>query len=401
MINFKKLGKRPALNSLILSFFLPFIFFGYAFSAEVRIGVVLPLSGPLSDVGSSATNALMLATEEINKKGGVKSLGGASLRLDIVDWGSNPLNILTAGGRYGAEQIPIIIGTGSTSATTLLSKITDKFKIPLIECSSPLPTDLLEKRTYTTALTGSISQFVEPWKEFIAGKKVIIVHDNSDLGLKTKNEIISLGETRKILVTGTISIPYGRPEVFEQVIAKLKSQRKAIMVQATSETLNAELITYFKRREFKPYGWVNTGVSGSTLSPDTRLDRIMEGMLTTSSYFAKSPIKGNKFFVKRYKERFNQSPDSVAGMYWNSVWFIKDVLERAKSIDRNRVMSTIRKSKFKPGENNIYIIEGILFDRMGRNIMHIPNIVQIQDGRSEIVWPKKYKTSDWVAFSKF
>lgn len=52
--------------------------------AEVVIGAVYPLSGPDTALGRNAVEGLRLGVDEVNADGGIRSLGGAPLRLD---WG--------------------------------------------------------------------------------------------------------------------------------------------------------------------------------------------------------------------------------------------------------------------------------------------------------------------------
>ncbi|HOW99189.1 MAG TPA: ABC transporter substrate-binding protein, partial [Deltaproteobacteria bacterium] len=50
--------------------------FGAEKVKEVKIGNILPLSGPSASVGIQNKNAIEMATELINKSGGIKALGG-------------------------------------------------------------------------------------------------------------------------------------------------------------------------------------------------------------------------------------------------------------------------------------------------------------------------------------
>ena len=58
------------------------IFIGDALAAAtVRIGAVLPLTGPLAMAGQRVKNVISFAVDEVNAQGGIKALGGAKL-----DW---------------------------------------------------------------------------------------------------------------------------------------------------------------------------------------------------------------------------------------------------------------------------------------------------------------------------
>ena len=54
---------------------------GRAQAKEVKVGYILPVTGPLAFEAQLALNGLQLAVDEINAAGGIKSLGGAKLTL--------------------------------------------------------------------------------------------------------------------------------------------------------------------------------------------------------------------------------------------------------------------------------------------------------------------------------
>ena len=349
MLNFLLAPKRSTSWWIIFIVILPLLSFPHAWAGGVRIGVLLPLSGPLAHVGSSAANALQLAVNQINSEGGILGMG---VSLDYEDWGSNPKSILGVRSRYGSD-VPILIGAGATSGTILASGITEKFGLPLIDCTSILPEYVLKRSAHTFALTGTVSQFVDAVGKLIPRTDMLIATENTDWGLSVRDSITALAKTGKISVRDAISVPYGRVDVFREIIDRLKKQRKAVLFQATGEDINAAMIAYFKESKFKPYGWVNMAAGNDPSGHISRSGPIVEGMLTVSSYSATLGIEGNDGFVKRFRSRFGEPPDSVAGMYWNCAWLVKDVLERAGSIDRRRVMEVIRKTDLQAGQNNI------------------------------------------------
>src|SRR6266849_9761701 len=48
---------------------------------EVKVGYLLPVTGPLAYEAALALNGLTLAVDEINASGGIKSLGGAKITM--------------------------------------------------------------------------------------------------------------------------------------------------------------------------------------------------------------------------------------------------------------------------------------------------------------------------------
>src|SRR5262249_15869320 len=52
---------------------------GRAQAKDVKLGYILPVTGPLAFEAQLSLNGLQLAVDEINAAGGVKALGGAKL----------------------------------------------------------------------------------------------------------------------------------------------------------------------------------------------------------------------------------------------------------------------------------------------------------------------------------
>ena len=77
---------------LVISFTVIFIFalasVCFAAQDEIKIGVTMPLSGPLAFAGQREVNGMKLAVEKINKEGGI--LDGKKIKLVIYDDKGNP-----------------------------------------------------------------------------------------------------------------------------------------------------------------------------------------------------------------------------------------------------------------------------------------------------------------------
>ncbi|MCL6560972.1 MAG: ABC transporter substrate-binding protein, partial [Firmicutes bacterium] len=58
--------------------------------SEGKIGNILPLSGSAAPVGKIGQQARDMAVEEINAQGGIKSLGGAKIKMIYADSKGDP-----------------------------------------------------------------------------------------------------------------------------------------------------------------------------------------------------------------------------------------------------------------------------------------------------------------------
>jgi branched-chain amino acid transport system substrate-binding protein len=80
---------------------------------EVKIGLIAPMSGPWARQGDLMLKGANLAIEDINKQGGIKSLGGAMLKLLVFDAGDSVEKAKNAAQRMIAQEPDLIGATGS------------------------------------------------------------------------------------------------------------------------------------------------------------------------------------------------------------------------------------------------------------------------------------------------
>ena len=69
-------------RTLLLAFGLATASFQVCFAEEIKIGVLLPLTGPSSDGGRDMQRGFEIATEMQNEKGGIK---GDKIKLIMAD----------------------------------------------------------------------------------------------------------------------------------------------------------------------------------------------------------------------------------------------------------------------------------------------------------------------------
>src|SRR5512147_528060 len=71
---------------------------------EVKIALVVPLSGPWARQGILEQMGAELAIEDVNKAGGIKALGGAKLKLVLYDTGDTAEKAKNAAQRLVAQE---------------------------------------------------------------------------------------------------------------------------------------------------------------------------------------------------------------------------------------------------------------------------------------------------------
>ncbi|MGH9991252.1 MAG: ABC transporter substrate-binding protein [Nitrososphaera sp.] len=102
-------------------------------ATTTRIGAILPLTGPGASFGQSSKNALMMATDEINK-----NLENARLELLVEDGMTDPKASVSAFSRlYYAEDTRIFITSISSVSLALAPLVEGKQSLLFANASHP------------------------------------------------------------------------------------------------------------------------------------------------------------------------------------------------------------------------------------------------------------------------
>jgi branched-chain amino acid transport system substrate-binding protein len=90
---------------------------------------------------------------------------------------------------------------------------------------------------------------------------------------------------------------------------------------------------------------------------------------------------------KRFKERFGISMDDVGSLEYTAVWVVKDVLERAGSLDREKIREAFTKVDIPFGDPRNLRPNAIKFGPDGQNVHARLIMTQVQGGKVRTVWP--------------
>src|SRR3978361_2215269 len=127
--------------------------------AEVKVGLVVPLSGIYTRPGQVMRMGAEMGIEHINAQGGIKSLGGAKLKLVVIDCGDTTEKAKNAAQRMVAQETDLVAATGAylSSFTLAVTEVTERAELPVLTLSySDLLTERGFKFIFQTAAPASV-----------------------------------------------------------------------------------------------------------------------------------------------------------------------------------------------------------------------------------------------------
>src|SRR6201996_7872051 len=114
---------------------------------EVKIVMLVPLSGPWARQGILEQMGARMAIDDINNAGGIKSMGGAKLQLLEYDTGDSAEKAKDAAQRMLAQEPDVVGGFGCwlSTFTLAVTEVTERAQMPWLTLSY---SDLITGRGY-------------------------------------------------------------------------------------------------------------------------------------------------------------------------------------------------------------------------------------------------------------
>src|SRR5258705_11828973 len=124
--------------------------------SEVKVGLLVPVSGLYARPGTVMREGAEMAVDHINAQGGIKSLGGAKLKLVVLDSGDTTEKAKNAAQRMVAQETDLVAASGAylSSFTLAVTEVTERANLPVLTLSySDLITDRGFKYVFQTSAT--------------------------------------------------------------------------------------------------------------------------------------------------------------------------------------------------------------------------------------------------------
>jgi branched-chain amino acid transport system substrate-binding protein len=366
---------------------------------EIPIGAVLPLTGPSSQFGQISWDALQLSAELVNEAGGIKSMGGAKLKVAVFDTETKPEIAVSQTELAAQRGVVAMVGCNQSAATIVASQVAERNQVPFLTAYDIDPTITARGFKYVfrcSPLTGNYSSdLLSAAKDMIdkAGSKA------RRLGLLSENSITGQGVNRALSaaasrlgfgLVSTQTYDVGSTHNFAPYITKLKSDRVDILIGHNRISDGVEITRSAKELSFNP-----SFMGGVLGAPNTRdyvevLGRDAENVFGTDSFTPTLNVPGLPAIVERVQTKMNRLMDIGVATVMADIGVIWDALERAKSSDRVALRDAIATTEIKAGERNFFMLRGAKFNAAGDNDLAVSIITQIQGRRAIPVWPVEF-----------
>ena len=385
---------------------------GMAQPKEVVIGVLYPLSGPVAQVGIDSVTAAKLAAEIINAGGstlnlplgktpGLPGLGGAKIRLVIVDHQGKPdVGQAEAERLITQEKVHALFGAYFSSVTATASQVAERYGMSYLnaESSSPGLTERGFKWFFRTSphdghFSVAMFDFMKDLEKRrgVKIKTLGLMHEDTLFGAdsaKVQEEL-----AKKYGYDVVVKMAYrAKTTNLDAEVGKLKAANPDVFLP-TSYTSDAILfVKTAKNLDYNPKLLVaqNAGWTDPTFL--TEMGKDAEGHITRAPFgldmAAKKPMirQVNELFKKMKDNTSGRDISDVPARVFTGFFVLADAINRAKSVGPEEIRRALVATNIPP-EQLIMPWSGVKFDDKGQNTGVRAILMQVQKGAYATVYP--------------
>jgi branched-chain amino acid transport system substrate-binding protein len=345
-----------------------------AVAGEIVIGEYGALTGPTAVFGIATGNGIEMAVDAVNNAGGVL---GKRVRIVVEDDRGIPEESQRVASKLITQDgVIALLGAVASSQTILAAAVAQANSIPMISPSATNP-KVTEVGDYVFRVC-----FIDSFQGFVMAKFA------SDT-LKVRN--VAILRDSKNEYSGTIADNFA--ESFRKMGGTILadesySQRDTDFIAQLTRIKASNPEAVFIPGYYTEVGLIavqakGLGLTVPLLGADSwdspRLLTIggdsLNGSYYSTQYSPDDPSSENQSFIAKYRERYQQTPDALAALGFDSARLLFEAIRRANSVDPSKVRDALAQTTDFEG------LTGRITLDPARNPIKPAVVLQVKDGK--------------------
>ena len=363
-------------------------------SDTVKVGVVLPLTGPQAKFGEIEKKSFDLALEEINAAGGIN---GKKLELVMEDDTGRPEVGRSVVEKLISKDKVVMIGGGySSSVTYAVAGVCQQNKMPFLVNTGSADKITTSGWDYIYRLNPPVSHYADAVTTLLAEKvkpkTVAILYENSLFGTKGASSFEKICDEAGYKVVLKEGYEHGGID-YKPVLIQIK-QLNPDVVYMVSYIMDASLLMkQAKELKLAPKMFVG-GAAGFTLPEFAQNSgAASEKVISATLWHQVLPFPGAMDYYKKFVARFNKPTEYHGAEAYSACYVIADALKRTKSFKNTDIKQAL-------SETDMMTVFGPVkfttWGKMKNQNKATTYVVQWIDGNLELVWPTEHATKAFV-----
>jgi branched-chain amino acid transport system substrate-binding protein len=325
-------------------------------SAQIKMGVAGPITGPNAAFGAQLTMGTQQAVDDINKAGGIL---GQQITLEQGDDVSDPKQGVSVANKFVGDGVKFVVGHFNSGVTIPASDVYSENGVLFItpSATNPKVTDRMLWDAFRTC--GRDDQQGMLWAEYardkLKGKKIAVVHDKTTYGKGLADAALDNMHKfgiKEVLYEG---VNTGEKD-YSAIVSKIKESGADFVMWGGLHTEGGLII-----RQMRDQGMKTVMISGDGITDNEFAQIGGPGVEGTLMSFGPDPRNNPtaKDIVAEFKAK-NFDPEAYTLYSYAAVQIMKQAAEKAKSLDPKKVAEAMHS-----GMTFHTVIGDIAYDKKG------------------------------------
>jgi branched-chain amino acid transport system substrate-binding protein len=353
----------------------------------VRIGIALSQTGNLADSATHYWRGVELWRDNINARGG---LLGKKVEFVIYDDRSDAATSARLYERLiTSDKVDLLISTIGSAQAATATAVAEKHKRVMINGGGASESIQLRGFKYIFQTAARISAYVDgidPLMKKYNVKSMAFVSRDYAAARDMDKVLKGMAQKNGVNLVMDEYFPSGNVD-FSSQIARARQSKPDLWVSVGYPNEAIEMTRQFRASNYMPKIFVHNGVAQEDYIKATGKDA--EGAIGMSLYEPSLKTAGNAEFVKNFKARYNYEPGYYSSFGYTAVTVLEAAVKKAGALDQDKIRDVLTTHKMDTvmGKHEVDPKTGMQLGIRGL-------LVQVQNGKREIVWPEELKTSD-------
>lgn len=345
---------------------------------EVKIGIIVPLSGQLAVYGEGVRDGAILAFDKVNAAGGIDGKKIVPVVVDNKADGAETANALNK--LITKDKVVAVVGPVISATANVAGPIAVREGIPLI---TPTATaievtevgEYVSRTCFLDDFQGSVmARFAI---ENLQAKKAAIIFDlANDYSIGLKNVFAKTFTELGGEVVEIVSYTTGDSD-FNAQLTKIKAVNPDVIYLPAYYSDDVLFL-----RQAKNLGITATFMGADGWDAQELIDGAKEdaeGVYFTTHYTPTDPAEIVQNFLRDYQEKYNKFPIVLAALGYDAAALLAEAIDRADSLDPKDIKDAINSTVDFKG------VTGMITLDENRNPVKEITIATVKNGRFELV----------------
>jgi branched-chain amino acid transport system substrate-binding protein len=375
---------------------------GAADEDTIVLGAAVSLTGKYSIDGQNTRNGYDLAVRRVNEQGGVK-VGGKSRKLKIVYYDDESTSARSAQlveRLINQDGVQFVLGPYSSGITKAIAPVTEKYRIPMIEANGGVRALFANGYRYLFAVLNTSDSYLRPAISLAAeatqkagrdpkSLKVGTVIENDDFCQDVRDGVVEEARKWGMHLVVDDKLP---PELndMSSALTKVKALKPDVLVvcgHAKGAVLAVRQVS--EKRVDVPALALTQCDSAQIIE---KFAKAAEFALCASQWdrslsYSDRWFESAENYARIFEKEFHNPVNYVSAESSAAVLSFVDAIERAGSLDRDKVRDAIARTDL------MTFFGPIQFDATGKNVAKSMVLYQVQNGKYKVVAPSKWANS--------